>query len=100
MDDGYRMDGLKMKISVFGMGYVGCVTAAALSRRGNLVVGVDVNAQKVHAINRGEAPVLEKGLSEVIADGVLNGHLRATTDGAEAVGERDLSLICVGTPAK
>ncbi|MGE5301901.1 MAG: nucleotide sugar dehydrogenase [Alphaproteobacteria bacterium] len=89
-----------MKISVFGMGYVGCVTAAALSRRGNRVVGVDVNAQKVRAINRGEAPVLERGLSEIIADGVRNGSLRATTNGAEAVQETDLSLICVGTPAK
>jgi GDP-mannose 6-dehydrogenase len=89
-----------MKLSVFGMGYVGCVTAAALSRRGNGIVGIDINVQKVAAINRGDAPVLEKGLSELIAECVRNGKLRATTDGAEAVGETDLSLVCVGTPAR
>ena len=89
-----------MKISVFGMGYVGCVPAAALSRLGHDMVGVDINLQKVRAINRGDAPVLEKGLSELIADRVLNGKLRATTNGAEAVGATELSLICVGTPAR
>jgi GDP-mannose 6-dehydrogenase len=55
-----------MKISVFGIGYVGCVTAAALSRRKHTVVGVDINRQKVDAINQGKAPVLEKGLAELI----------------------------------
>lgn len=89
-----------MKISVFGMGYVGSVTAAALSRRGHHVLGVDVNVQKIRAINRGEAPVLEKGLSELVADRVRNGRLRATANGAEAVGETELSLVCVGTPAR
>ena len=89
-----------MKISVVGMGYVGCVTGAALSRRGNDVIGIDVNGQKVGAINRGDAPILEKGLSELIADRVRDGKLRATTNGAEAVEETELSLICVGTPAR
>jgi GDP-mannose 6-dehydrogenase len=88
-----------MKISVIGMGYVGCVTAAALSRRDNYVVGVDVNQQKVQTINRGEAPVLEKGLAEVVRDGVRAGTLTATSNGAAAVTETDLSLVCVGTPA-
>jgi GDP-mannose 6-dehydrogenase len=86
-----------MKISVFGMGYVSCVTAAALSRRDNYVVGVDVNQQKVQTINRGEAPVLEKGLA---AESVRAGRMRATANGAAAVVETDLSLVCVGTPAK
>ena len=89
-----------MKISVFGMGYVGCVTAAALSQRGNHVVGVDVNLQKVQAIDRGDTPVLEKGLSELIAESVHNGRLTATTNGAQAVLETELSLLCVGTPAR
>ena len=89
-----------MKISVIGMGYVGCVTAAALSRRGNNLIGVDINAQKVASINRGEAPVLEKGLSELVSESVRVGTLRATTNGAEAVVDTDVSLVCVGTPAK
>src|SRR5919108_6045262 len=89
-----------MKISVFGMGYVGCVTAAALSRRGNDIVGIDINVQKVAAINRGDAPVSEKGLSELIAKCVRNGKLRATTDAADAVCETNLSLVCVGTPGR
>jgi GDP-mannose 6-dehydrogenase len=89
-----------MKISVIGMGYVGCVTAAALSRRGNDVTGVDINAQKVSSINRGEAPVLEKGLSKIVAASVRDGNLRATTNGAEAVKQTDVSLVCVSTPAR
>jgi GDP-mannose 6-dehydrogenase len=89
-----------MKISVFGMGYVGCVTAAALSRRDNYVIGVDINEQKVETINRGEAPVLEKGLTEIIHKSVQAGNLTATSNGATAVTETDLSLVCVGTPAK
>ncbi|HEY2923208.1 MAG TPA: UDP-glucose/GDP-mannose dehydrogenase family protein [Candidatus Binatia bacterium] len=89
-----------MKISVIGMGYVGSVTAAALSQRGNDVIGVDVNSQKVSAINQGDAPVLEKGLSEIVAERVRSGQLRATTNGAAAVKETDLSLVCVSTPAR
>jgi GDP-mannose 6-dehydrogenase len=89
-----------MKISVFGMGYVGSVTAAALSQRGNHVLGVDVNVQKVQAIERGATPVLEKGIAELIAENVRNGRLRATTNGAQAVLETELSLLCVGTPAR
>jgi GDP-mannose 6-dehydrogenase len=89
-----------MKISVFGMGYVGCVTAAALSRRENYVVGVDVNHQKVETINRGESPVLEQGLAEIVHNAVGAGQLKATSYGAAAVIETDLSLVCVGTPAK
>jgi GDP-mannose 6-dehydrogenase len=89
-----------MKISVFGMGYVGCVTAAALSRLDNFVVGVDINEQKVETVNRGEAPVLEKGLSDIIQKTVRTGNLVATPHGAKAVLETDLSLVCVGTPAK
>jgi GDP-mannose 6-dehydrogenase len=89
-----------MKISVIGMGYVGCVTAAALSRRGNTVTGVDINAQKVNSLNRGAAPVLEEGLSELVAESVRSGNLRATTSGAEAVKQTDVSLVCVSTPAR
>lgn len=89
-----------MKISVFGMGYVGCVTAAALSARGNEVIGVDVNLQKVETLNGGMAPVLEPGLAEIVAASVGKGSLRAVVNGAQAVNETDLSLVCVGTPAR
>jgi GDP-mannose 6-dehydrogenase len=82
------------------MGYVGCVTAAALSRRKNYVVGVDVNRQKVETIKRGEAPVLEKGLAEVVCESVRAGTLTAASNGAAAAIETDLSFVCVGTPAK
>jgi GDP-mannose 6-dehydrogenase len=89
-----------MKISVIGMGYVGSVTAASLSRRGNDVIGVDINAHKVAALNHGEAPVLEKGLSEIVSERVRSGMLKAITNGAEAVKETSVSLICVSTPAR
>ena len=88
-----------MRISVIGLGYVGAVSAGCLARRGHHVVGADINARKVAAINSGEAPVLEAGLPEAIAEAVAAGLLRATTDAAEAVRDTDVSLICVGTPS-
>jgi GDP-mannose 6-dehydrogenase len=88
-----------MRITVFGLGYVGAVSAGCLARRGHQVIGVDVNPLKVAAINNGEAPVLEPGLPEAISEAVATGRLRATSDAAEAVRSTDLSLICVGTPS-
>jgi GDP-mannose 6-dehydrogenase len=88
-----------MRISVFGLGYVGAVSAGCLARRGHQVIGVDVNARKVAAINDGEAPVLEPGLPEAIADAVAAGRLRATLHAAEAIHGTDVSLLCVGTPS-
>jgi GDP-mannose 6-dehydrogenase len=88
-----------MRISVFGLGYVGAVSAGCLARRGHQVIGVDVNARKVAAINDGEAPVLEPGLPEAIAEAVADGRLRATQDAAEAIRASDVSLLCVGTPS-
>jgi GDP-mannose 6-dehydrogenase len=87
-----------MKVSVFGLGYVGCVSAACLARSGHRVWGVDVNAEKVDMINRAQAPIVEPGLAELLADVVGRGRLTATTDGAEATRQTDLALICVGTP--
>jgi len=89
-----------MKVSVFGMGYVGCVTAAALSQRGHDVIGVDVNEQKVDAINLGSSPVLEPGLEELIQEGTRSGRLKATSDAERAVRETEISLVCVGTPPR
>ena len=88
-----------MKISVIGLGYVGAVSAGCLARRGHEVIGVDVNPRKVAMVNDGQAPVLEPGLPEAIADAVASGGLRATDDAAEAIRATDVSLICVGTPS-
>ena len=88
-----------MRISIFGLGYVGAVSAGCLARRGHQVIGVDVNPRKVASVNDGTAPVLEPGLPEAIAEAVAAGRLRATQDAAEAVRATDVSLVCVGTPS-
>ena len=88
-----------MKISVFGLGYVGAVTAGCLTHQGQQVVGVDVSAQKVETVNRGESPMVEPGLENLLKRARQRGLLRATTDSAEAVATTDASLVCVGTPS-
>lgn len=89
-----------MKVSVFGLGYVGCVSAACFARDGHEVTGVDVNSNKVEIINRGECPIVEAGMSELVREVVGSGGLRATTDTADAMDNSELSLVCVGTPSK
>lgn len=89
-----------MRASVFGLGYVGCVTAAALARSGHRVIGVDINADKVAMVNAGTSPLVEPGLGEVVAEVVGTGQLRCTTSTEEAVAESDLALICVRTPSR
>ena len=88
-----------MKISVFGLGYVGSVSAACLAAQGHEVVGVDVNQTKVDLMSQGKAPVVEERIGELTAEVVSSGALRATTDVAEAIGASEISLICVGTPS-
>ena len=88
-----------MKLSVFGLGYVGCVSAACLADDGHHVIGVDVNSTKVEIINAGKSPIIEEGVNELIGKGVESGHLMATTDSNRAIQESDLSLVCVGTPS-
>ena len=88
-----------MKLSVFGLGYVGCVSAACLADAGNEVIGVDVNPTKVEIINAGKSPIIEHGINELIAQVVEAGRLSAITDSARAIRESDLSLVCVGTPS-
>lgn len=88
-----------MRILVWGLGYVGTVSAACLARAGHDVTGVEPNITKVEAINAGRTAVFEPGLQDIIADAVAAGRLRATSHGAELVSESDLSLICVGTPS-
>lgn len=89
-----------MNVSVFGLGYVGCVSAAALAAEGHRVVGVDVNAEKVRHVNEGRSPIVEPGLDELVRSTVDSGALRATTSTNEAVEASDVSLVCVGTPSR
>jgi GDP-mannose 6-dehydrogenase len=88
-----------VKISVFGLGYVGCVSAACFAARGHEVVGVDTNPLKLELLRKGEVPVLEPGLAEMVTATVADGRLTVTADGWSAVHATDLSLICVGTPS-
>jgi GDP-mannose 6-dehydrogenase len=89
-----------VRVSVFGLGYVGSVSAASFAADGHEVVGVDVNADKVQAINEGRSPIVEPGLDVLLKEGAETRRLRATTDTREAVHGTDLSLICVGTPSR
>jgi GDP-mannose 6-dehydrogenase len=88
-----------MKLSVFGLGYVGCVSAACFSRVGHEVIGVDSNPLKVEVINAGRSPIVEPGVEDLIVAVVNAQRLRATTDVASAIAGSDLSLVCVGTPS-
>lgn len=89
-----------MKVSVFGLGYVGCVSAACLAREGHEVVGVDVSSRKVDQVNRGEATILEEGIGDLVEEQVAAGRLRATTDAREAVVASEISIVSVGTPSR
>ena len=88
-----------MKVSVFGLGYVGSVSAGCLTALGHDVVGVDVSAMKVDLINAARSPVIEAELDALIAQAAAAGRLRATASAREAVLATDLSLVCVGTPS-
>ena len=89
-----------MKIAIFGLGYVGTVTAAGLAARGHEVHGVDVDPVKVDLLRAGISPVVEPGIDELIGPAVASGLLTATTDAVAALDRADVSLLCVGTPSK
>ncbi|MEJ7605794.1 MAG: nucleotide sugar dehydrogenase [Bryobacteraceae bacterium] len=88
------------RVAVAGLGYVGCVTAACLSKLGHKVTGVDRDENKVRAVNEGRAPFFEPGLEDIIQDSVRAGRLSATTEIAAALAQSDIVLICVGTPSE
>lgn len=88
-----------MKISVFGIGYVGCVSAACFAHEGHDVIGVDVNPSKVEMINQGNSPIVEPGIAELMQEAVNVQRLRATTSVNDAVSQSEVSLVCVGTPS-
>ncbi len=89
-----------MRISIFGMGYVGTVSAACLAQDGHEVIGVDPLRTKVDLINAGQSPIIEVEIGEIIAAMVKAGRLLATSDQDQAIRESELSFVCVGTPSQ
>jgi GDP-mannose 6-dehydrogenase len=89
-----------MNISVFGLGYVGAVTAGCLAKRGHAIVGVDVHPQKVELFNAGVPPIVEPGLAELLKEAKVAGLLKATISAEEAIAGTEISIVCVGTPSK
>lgn len=85
-----------MKINIYGMGYVGCVSAACLANEGHIVTGIDIDETKVSIINKGRSPIIEKGLPEMIKKGVQSNRFKATVNNAPPA---DVSIVCVGTPS-
>lgn len=88
-----------MNISIFGLGYVGAVTAGCLAELGHGIIGADVQQAKVDALDAGAAPVIEPGLDDLLKSAKRENRLRATVDAAEAVAASDASIVCVGTPS-
>jgi GDP-mannose 6-dehydrogenase len=91
---------MTLSVSVFGLGYVGCVSAACLAKEGHTVVGVDVSAAKVGLINAGQSTIIEDGIRELVSDMRATGRLSATADVGAAVDATEISIICVGTPGR
>ena len=88
-----------MRISIFGLGYVGVVSGACLARLGHEIIGVDVNAEKIGMINAGTSPIVEAGIGALVESAVAAGTLRATTDADAAVAASEVSFVSVGTPS-
>jgi len=86
-------------ISIFGIGYVGCISLGCLAAQGNNVIGIDTNNYKIQQINSGKATVIEKDIDEIISEQFLLGRIKATNDFNFAVQNSDISIICVGTPS-
>ena len=87
-----------LRLSIFGLGYVGCVSAACFAARGHTVLGVDANPQKTEFIRDGRTPIVEEQIGELIADQVAAGRLQVS-EPTEAVHNSDITIVCVGTPS-
>lgn len=85
-----------MKINVFGLGYVGCVTAACLAKEGHKITGIDVDSNKVHMINNCKSPIIEQDIQTLLEEVVASGRLRASD---KVVDDAEVSFVCVGTPS-
>ncbi len=88
-----------MNISIFGLGYVGCVSIGCLAANSHKIIGVDINKHKVNLINKGKPTIIEAGIDELISKGSKNGLIKATTDSCQAVLDTDISIVCAGTPS-
>jgi GDP-mannose 6-dehydrogenase len=89
-----------LKVSVFGLGYVGTVSAGCLAKSGHEVIGVDPVAAKIDLVNLGQSPIIEAEINEIIASAVKSGRIRATQDATQAILNTEISFICVGTPSQ
>jgi GDP-mannose 6-dehydrogenase len=89
-----------MRVSIFGLGYVGTVSAACLAHDGHHVIGVDIDASKLAILRDGRSPIIEAGMQELVAEGVASGRIEVTEDVTAAVHHSELSFLCVGTPAR
>jgi GDP-mannose 6-dehydrogenase len=89
-----------LKVSIFGLGYVGTVCAGCLAKEGHEIIGVDPVRTKVQLVNAGKSPIIEADIEEIIADAVKSGRLRATDDSLQAILDTDVSFVCVGTPSQ
>jgi GDP-mannose 6-dehydrogenase len=94
------MDTNLKSVSIFGLGYVGSVSAACLAHKGNRVIGVDVNPAKVETLASGKCPIIEARMDEIVSEAHQAGRLQATTDAAAAVRDSEISFVCVGTPSQ
>ena len=89
-----------MRISIFGLGYVGAVSLACLGRDGHDITGVDIDRDKLDLIAAGKSPIIETGIMELMSEVVASGRISVTDCAAEAIQITDLSFICVGTPSR
>lgn len=89
-----------MKVSIFGLGYVGTVCAGCLAKENHEIIGVDPVRTKVQLVNAGKSPIIEAEIEEIIAEAVKSGRLRATDDSFQAVSDSEISFVCVGTPSQ
>ena len=89
-----------MRISIFGLGYVGAVSLACLARDGHEVTGVDVDSGKLDLIRSGQSPIVEEGIADLMRSVVESGRVHVTSSADEAVAQSDVSFVCVGTPGR